>query len=135
MDAANTVSNVGKKWTEEEEKNLLEELSRDLSIAEIAEIHKRKVGGINARREKIVYDLHVKGADNEEIKKITKLKDSEIMFSITVATSKEMRKKENDEKKEADKKLANTEINELKNRITNLENILDDIVKKINNNS
>ena len=43
---------VGEKWTEQEDANLILEFNRALSIPEIANIHKRKYGGIRARLKK-----------------------------------------------------------------------------------
>ena len=44
---------IGAKWTPEEEKQLLEEFSNGMKIAEIAKIHSRNVGGIRARLKKL----------------------------------------------------------------------------------
>ena len=40
-------------WTEEEERRLSEEFDKGLSIAEIADIHKRTEGGIKSRLRKL----------------------------------------------------------------------------------
>lgn len=45
--------NIGARWTEEEEQNLSKEFISGLSIKEIANIHKRRYGGIRARLRKL----------------------------------------------------------------------------------
>jgi len=44
---------IGQKWTEEEEKELVEEYKQGLTIRNIAQIHQRKEGGIQARLKKL----------------------------------------------------------------------------------
>ena len=65
--------NMGKKWTDEEESLLLEELNKNMDIEIISQIHKRTIGGINSRRREIVYKMYLKKIDMEEIIKRTKL--------------------------------------------------------------
>jgi hypothetical protein len=42
-------ASTGQKWTDDEEKLLLEELSKNMDIETIAQTHKRTIGGINSR--------------------------------------------------------------------------------------
>jgi hypothetical protein len=66
-------SNMGQKWTDEEETLLLEELNVNADIEAIAQKHNRTIGGINCRRKDIAYKMHLKNMSTEEIIKKTKL--------------------------------------------------------------
>ncbi|MGI6782339.1 MAG: RecQ family ATP-dependent DNA helicase [Acholeplasmataceae bacterium] len=46
--------NLPKLWTKEEEQQLIDEVSRGLTNSEIAKIHNRTIGGIRARRKRLV---------------------------------------------------------------------------------
>lgn len=104
----NTVANnIGKKWTEDEENQFIEELKSGIGLKEIALIHRRNLGGIKARREKIVYAFHLKGMNVAEIKKLMKL-DEQIINHIIENVSSEEQLKESlkeSEKIEKDKKI------------------------------
>lgn len=136
------VSNVGKKWSEVEENEFIEELKRQVSLKEIASTHKRTIGGIKARREKLVYDFHLKGVSREEIKQITNLDDVIITYIIENASAQEQLKKslkdsekltetsetfDKAEKTPRTKKTTATEIADLKNQISLLKNEIDNI--------
>uniref|UniRef100_A0A6C0JNU3 Uncharacterized protein n=1 Tax=viral metagenome TaxID=1070528 RepID=A0A6C0JNU3_9ZZZZ len=66
-------SNVGKKWTEEEENKLLEELNKNIDIETISKIHKRKIGGIESRQKEIAYKMYMKNVSIDKIILKTKL--------------------------------------------------------------
>ena len=53
-------SNKGKKWNDEEEASLLDELERNMEMNQIAQYHKRTVGAISFRLEDIAYKMHSK---------------------------------------------------------------------------
>jgi len=76
-------SNVGKKWTDEEENILMEELNSFMDIATIANLHGRTTYGIECRLIQIVYKLHMNGNSIEEIMKKTKLHTQEISELIS----------------------------------------------------
>ena len=46
-------SNVGRRWTEEEEQQLIDEFKQNLKIGEISKLHKRKAGGIKSRLKRL----------------------------------------------------------------------------------
>jgi hypothetical protein len=48
-------SNMGQKWTDEEETLLLKELNENVDIETISQTHNRTTGGINSRRREIAY--------------------------------------------------------------------------------
>ena len=66
-------SNMGQKWSDEEEILLLEELNNNIDIEIIAEKHHRTIGGINSRRQEIAYKMYLKNVSFEEIIKQTNL--------------------------------------------------------------
>ena len=66
-------SNMGEKWSDEEEILLLDELNNNIDIEIIAQKHSRTIGGINSRRREIAYKMHLKNISTEEIFKQTKL--------------------------------------------------------------
>jgi hypothetical protein len=72
-------SNKGEKWNDEEEKLLLEELSKNICIEVIAQSHKRTIGAINSRLGKIAYKLLTNNSSIEEIIMKTKLDDYKII--------------------------------------------------------
>lgn len=75
-------SNMGQKWTDEEENTLLEELECNTPIDTIAKAHKRTTGGINARRRQIAYNMYLKKAPIESIMQVTKLERDFLMEMI-----------------------------------------------------
>ena len=97
------IVNRGKKWTKEDEDNLLVMLKNDESIKNIAEKYKRTLGGIHARREKIANDLYLKNYSIEEISEKTKLDKNQIERIIEKYA---FRKKISEEKREARKAKA-----------------------------
>lgn len=63
-------ANLGKSWTDEEIVQLLTEIRKNLTHAEIAEIHKRSTGSILSRLKSIAADYHFN--DNRPIEQIMK---------------------------------------------------------------
>jgi hypothetical protein len=63
-------ANLGKSWTDEEVVQLLTEIRKNLTHAEIAEIHKRSTGSILSRLKSIAADYHFN--DNRPIEQIMK---------------------------------------------------------------
>jgi hypothetical protein len=63
-------ANLGKSWTDEEVVQLLREIQKNLTHAEIAEIHKRSTGSILSRLKSIAADYHFN--DNRPIEQIMK---------------------------------------------------------------
>lgn len=63
-------ANLGKPWADEEVVQLLTEIQKNLTHAEIAEIHKRSVGSVLQRLKSIAADYHFN--DNRPIEQIMK---------------------------------------------------------------
>ena len=75
-------SNMGKKWNEEEEATLLDELEKDMDMNVIAQNHKRTVGAISFRLEDIAYKMNSKEVPMEEIIRKTRLTEERIAETI-----------------------------------------------------
>jgi hypothetical protein len=120
-------SNMGKKWTDEEETLLLEELSKNIDIQVIAQRHNRTTGGINAKRREIAYKLYSNNNSMEEIMLKTKLDEDEIIETI--------KRRQNNPKKcksvtEIKKPFSiESEIDEIKNDIKELKNTINELVE------
>lgn len=75
-------ANRGAKWTEYEEKQLLEE-RKTMTIEDIAKIHKRSVTGIVCRLEEIASKMIIKdGKSMEEAVAVTQLSKEAIDKSV-----------------------------------------------------
>lgn len=74
---------LGEKWTIEEENTLLQELDDNtLTLKDIAESHKRTYGGIKGRQKTIAYSMYLAGATEDEIIRITKLTNEQLLKTI-----------------------------------------------------
>jgi hypothetical protein len=120
-------SNMGQKWSYEEEILLLEELNNNIDIETIAQKHSRTIGGINSRRQEIAYKMHLKNMSTEEIIKQTKLD-----FDCITQTIK---KRQKIKTTEIDKLLIVTElqndVKNIKNDINQIKNTLGELVEMI----
>jgi hypothetical protein len=74
---------LGEKWTMEEENTLLQELDENtLTLKDIAESHKRTYGGIIGRQKTIAYRMYLAGDTEDEIIRITKLTNEQLIKTI-----------------------------------------------------
>ena len=129
-------SNLGAKWSDEEETLLLEELNNNIDIETIAQKHSRTIGGINARRQEIAYKMYLKKISTEEIIKQTKLDYVSIKQTIEKKqnnNSKKIKTKEIDNvfisiNKNDYKELQN-DVNNMKNDIKVIKNTLGELVE------
>ena len=71
-------SNLGKKWTDNEERLLLAELNNNIDIEIIAQNHNRTKGSIYSRRNHIAYKMYLENIPMEEIIEKTKLDEQRI---------------------------------------------------------
>ena len=121
-------TNMGQKWTDEEENTLLQELDKNINIEIIAQTHNRTIGGIRGRQRTIAYNMYVKKVSIEEIIRKTKLDKEQIMDTITRKENPQKKVKITQEPKIEPKKvsleneiiLMRSEIKELKNTIKEL---------------
>lgn len=122
-------SSLGQKWTDEEEILLLEEIDKNIDIAVIAQSHNRSTGGINARRKKIAYQMHIRNHSLEEIKIKTKLHEDQIKETINNYNN-------NPKKSKPIKEIEGTfsiesEIHKMQNEIKDLKKIMKELVEMI----
>jgi len=117
-------SNMGQKWSDEEETLLLEELNKNIDIKTISQTHNRTIGGINSRRREIAYKMYLKNVSMKEIINQTKLDDGCIRQTIE-------RRQNNNSKKITQIKTPisiESEIAEMKNEIKDLKNTIKELV-------
>ena len=108
-------SNMGQKWSDEEETLLLEEINNNIDIEKIAQKHNRTIGGINSRRQEIAYKMYLKKVSIEEIIKRTKLDYNFIEQTI-------QKRQNNNSKKIKTKEIDNVFISINKNDYVELQN-------------
>lgn len=83
---------LGKKWTSEEDDELLIELNMGKSIEEISSIHQRTVGGITSRINTMILNMHNKGETIEEISRKILKEPSEVMNIIQIQNTNKISK-------------------------------------------
>jgi len=140
---------AGKKWTEDEDNMLLQELDKNMDIDSIAKAHNRTIGSISARQNTISYNMHLKKTPIDEIVKKTKLSEKQVTDMIAKKETydsqkkKEVKEKEKKEEKKEGKKERTPPrerrerkeikqdvnlINEMKNEINELKNTIGKLV-------
>ena len=77
-DVIESESKAGSRWTEIEEKELINELDADTSLSEISKLHKRTVGGIKARVYIIIGKSDIE--DKESLCALYKVEYSDYMY-------------------------------------------------------
>lgn len=123
-------TNMGQKWTDEEENTLLQELDKNINIEIIAQTHNRTIGGIRGRQRTIAYNMYVKKASIEEIIIKTKLNKEQIMETITRKENPQKKVKITQEPKIEPKKVSlENEIIEMRSEIKELKNTIKELVE------
>jgi hypothetical protein len=92
------LSNYMKRWNETEINQLLNEISEDINIEQIANIHHRTVGGIKSRLREISFEFYNNNMPLNEIIEKTKLTENEIYDTINRRQSKKDKKEKEDNK-------------------------------------
>lgn len=115
-------TNLGKKWTEQEESLLLTELNNNIDIDIIAKKHYRTKGSIVSRQKEIAYKMFIKNIPMIEIIKKTKLDE------ITINEFIEKKSYNTSIIKSIKKNEIEDEINEMKNDIKELKTTLKELV-------
>lgn len=122
-------SNLGKKWTEQEESLLLTELDNNIDIDTIAKKHNRSKGSIISRQKEIAYKMSIKNISMIEIIKKTKLDEITINEFIKKKLYNTSIKKSIKKNEIEDENFSiEDEINEIKNDIKELKNTLKEVV-------
>jgi hypothetical protein len=98
-------SSFGSKWTDNEEKQLLDEIARNIDTQIIAEKHGRTLGGINSRIRGIAYKMHISNFTIDKIIEATRLTKEQIDEIV------ERRERYKKEKKERTANNTNNIIN------------------------
>jgi len=123
-------TNMGQKWTDEEENTLLQELDKNINIEIIAQTHNRTIGGIRGRQRTIAYNMYVKNVSIEEIIRKTKLDKEQIMETITRKENQQRKVKITQEPKIEPKKVSlENEIIEMRSEIKELKNTIKELVE------
>jgi hypothetical protein len=110
-------SNMGQKWSDEEEILLLQELNDNVEIKIIAQNHNRTIGGINSRRQEIAYKMYLKQLSIEDIIKQTKLD-----YNCIEEIIQKKQKRQNNTSKIKTKEVDNVFISINKNDYIELQN-------------
>ena len=127
-DSTEYPSNMGNKWTEEEEAILLEEINSNQEIELISQKHQRTVGGINSRLRLIAYKLYQKNISIQDIMNQTKLDYATIIQTI----EKRKNTNQNQTHKQTTNKTDNILITINKNDYVELKNDIFKIKNDIN---
>ena len=123
-------TNMGQKWTDEEENTLLQELDKNINIEIIAQTHNRTIGGIRGRQRTIAYNMYVKKVSIEEIIRKTKLDKEQIIETITRKENPQKKVKITQEPKIEPKKVSlENEIIEMRSEIKELKNTIKELVE------
>ena len=128
-------TNLGKKWEETEETQLLDELNKNIPISEIAILHNRTPGGISARLRVIAYNMYTNNIPMEKIIEATKL--SIIQINDAIQKREEHPSKKTKVIKEPINKLIKEsyyeelkiDIREIKTELSNLKSSIQEFVE------
>jgi len=115
-------SNMGQKWSDDEEILLLEELNNNIDIEKIAQKHSRTIGGINSRRQEIAYKMYLKNLSIEEIIKQTKLDYNCIQQTIQKRQNNTSKKNKTTEADNVFISINKNHYIELQNDVKNMKN-------------
>ena len=91
-------SGFGKKWTELEEQQLLNELEINMDHEDIAQNHSRTEGGIRSHINDMIYRMHTEGKPKEDIMKIMKVSEEQFNYTITCQSTKRENRQKRSEK-------------------------------------
>ena len=122
-------SNMGKKWSIEEDNLLSEELDKNIDITIIAQTHNRTVGGITGRQRDIAYKMHLNDIPIEEIIIKTKLNMEQITDTITKKENKKIVNVRKTPTIESNKFSLENEVTEMRRDIKELKNTIKELVK------
>lgn len=124
-------SNMGKKWNDEEEATLLDELEKDMDMNVIAQNHKRTVGAISFRLEDIAYKMHSKEVSTEEITRKTRLTEERIGETIQKRQQARQQQRQQQKQPQPKSKAEESEITELKNEIVHMKSEITELKSSI----
>jgi len=122
---------LGEKWTVEEENTLLQELADNITIKDIAESHKRTIGGIIGRQKTIAYSMYLAGDNEDEILRITKLNNEKLLKTIAKKSGKTPLKSTTISVIQTPIFSLENEIIEIRNEIKELKTTIKELVEMI----
>tara|TARA_B100000497_G_C7543853_1_gene329059 strand:- start:308 stop:862 length:555 start_codon:yes stop_codon:yes gene_type:complete len=131
-------SNIGQKWTQDEESLLLNELDQNIDLKIIAENHKRTTGGIRSRCKMIAYKMHLNNISHDEILQKTKLNVKTLKQTIEKRDGFQLgvnKKKSIKIKKETQSSSSNIDIIEMKNDIIELKKTINEMSRMLLKNT
>lgn len=99
---------VGVRWSEAEEHKLLESVAENKTDEELAQLHRRRVGGIRARKGLIASKFLNKGEDIEEVSS---------KVGLTVDEIKEITSNLRDRKRDRKKTTTSSRMEEMERKI------------------
>ena len=129
-DKKNRPINFMKKWSEEEETQLLKELKKNINIKKIAQIHDRSEGGIFSRCKEIAYNMYLEKESIENIIKTTKL-DAETINETIKNKKKLLEQKKIKDIKKKDMDIIVNEIINIKNTMTEYKCKIESLENKV----
>ena len=123
-------SRVGKKWTVEEDEELMKELNDKKSYEEIALNHKRTIGGIKSRVICNILYLHFKDKSKtiEELSLEYNIENDLVLKYINKMDNKMEIKKDSEIKTKVNIEILYDKIISLENRMLSIEKKLDAII-------
>lgn len=121
-------SNLGKKWYDDEDALLMEELNNNIDIEIIAQKHNRTLGGIKCRCGHIAYNMYLQDIPMEEIIEKTHLDEQYIKQIIDKKTNKYEKTNKIDKNKSNNINLIENEIIEMKKDIKEIKNNVNELV-------
>ncbi len=101
--------NNGKRWSDEEDEQLIQELSQNLSFEELSNVHQRSISALKARINIKAVNDHKNGVDLEVIYSRYNLNETTFNEALIYVNKKEEEKGEKGEKGEKKKEKVKSE--------------------------
>lgn len=127
-------SSLGKKWTKEEEQQLLLYIKDGKDKEAIAALHNRTVGAIQSRIQSLAYDMFVQNTPVEAISEATTLTTSEITDTVFKKNTEIMntvskKKKKIEEHSDITLLTVHQEIQTMKTEMNGLKNNVKELIE------
>ena len=116
---------TGKRWSKDEDAQLLKEIKDGLSSDKISEIHKRTSKGIYYRKKTIATRMYDSGSDKDKITKELLISDME--YEQIINEHKYKNKKRDEKKKEKNQVES---ISNIEERLDNMDKKMDKILEQ-----
>lgn len=124
MESQDKPNRHNKRWKDEEDNKLLQELKDNISLKEISKSHERTINSIKLRIEKHAVDMYDKKIEIKQIELLTKLKNIEqVVRDYKNRETKKKIKNENNKRKKP---------NDIKQLLTDIKFLQSELVIKFN---